>query len=522
MTTPIYLVEGEKDCDRLWEWGKVSTTSPGGSSNWRPEYADLLMGRKVIIMPDNDPPGLSYARQIAHSLTGKCELKVIFLPCKDTSDWLDNGGDINELESMEQDIESLFASDKPVYYQSNDSIQWDKKIESLILSFKAEKISEERTGVHARVSIYGQHEALSWSYLNIERREDRSSLAGAAFSSLKTEVKYGKEDLRRDLDAFCLGLWDFYLSRFVPEEMHGDENPKPMNFLLKPYILEGGGTIIYAPPGRGKSYTGLMWAISIDSGSQMFWPTQQRKILFINLERSGDSLRRRLTMVNKVLGLPATRPILTLNARGRTLTSVLPACQRAVKKHNVGMVVLDSISRAGLGDLTENQPGNRVIDALSSLCETWVALGHTSRANESHMYGSIMQDAGADICVQLSSQVKDDGTLGIGWQITKQNDIGVHGMRIYAMEFDDMGLTNFRASKTFEFPDIEGKSPMDMLTIIKEWIANQDSGDATATEIEREFGYDRSNVSRMLNQSGDFIKTRKEKQSQYYGVKVKV
>ncbi len=519
----VYYAEGEKDADNLWNWGQIATTSPGGANSWHDEYADYLIGKRVVLIPHKDGAGFSYARQIANSLTGKAkELKVIILPgdrVKDATDWLDAGGDIQQLPSLEQDIEVLFASDRPTYHLVDEAIQWDKKVENLLLTFKAEKISEERTGIHARVNIFGQHESLSWSYLNIERREDRSSLAGAAHSALKTDAHYEKEDTRRDLDSFCAGLWDFHLSRFVPEEMIGDETPQPISFLLNPYIIENGGTILYSPPGRGKSYTALIWVVSIDAGCNKFWVTKQRRALFINLERSGESLRRRLSNVNKVLGLPATRPLLTLNARGRSLTDVLPACRKAVQKNNVGIVVLDSVSRAGLGDLNENLSGNRVIDALSSLCPTWLALGHTSRATDEHMYGSIMQDAGADICVQLSAQIKDDGILGLGYQITKQNDIGFRGQKIYALEFSENGLTNFRMAKGFEFPDIEGKSPADMLTTIIEWITNQDSGDATASEIEKEFGYNRSTVSRLLNQSEKFIVTRKVKQSVYYGVK---
>ncbi len=521
----IYMVEGEKDVDNLWNWGKPATTSPGGANAWRDEYAESLINKRIVIIPDKDGPGMSYARQVANSLIGKArDLKVIMLPgdtVKDVSDWLTTGGHVDELQALEQDIEVLFTSDKPVYRQSEDAIQWDKKIGLRVLTFKAEKISEERTGIHARVSISSQREPLSWSYLNIERREDRSSLASAAHAVLKTqaETEYSKEDMRRDLDSFCSGLWEFHLSRFTPEELTGDETPQPLSFHLKPYVVEGGGTIIFAPPGRGKSFTVLLWAISVDSGCGKFWQTQKKRVLFINLERSGESLRRRLSMVNKVLELPATRPLLVLNARGKSLLEVIPACRKAVKKNSVELVILDSISRAGLGDLNENQSGNRVIDALSSLCPTWVALGHTSRASDEHLYGSVMQDAGADICVQLSAQVKVDGTLGIGWQITKQNDIGYHSQKIYAFEFDENGLTGFRLANSFEFPDIEGKSPTDMLTTIIEWITNQDSGDATATEIETEFGYNRGNVSNLFNKSGKFIQTRKVKHSVYYGVK---
>lgn len=519
----IYFVEGERDADNLLQSGLLATTTPGGANNWKHDYAKYFTGKRVVLIPDTDSAGIAYARQVAASLTNEvAELKYIYLPgeSKDISDWLDAGGEVDELPSLETNIEELFASTTPSYRLIGDKVQWDKRSNKLLLSFQAERISDERTGVHARISILNHYEPLTWSYCSIERREERSRLAGAAHALIKDQCK--KEELSHDLDCFCAGLWDFYVSQFVPTEMEGDDTEQALSFLLYPYIIENGGTIIFAAPGRGKSFTGLLWAVSVDSGSTLFWQTQERKVLLINLERSKETLRRRLGMINHILGLPAKRPLLTLNARGKPLSQVIPACRKAIEKHHVGMIVLDSISRAGLGDLTENQPGNRIIDALSALCPTWVALGHTPRSNEDHIYGTIMIDAGADICVQLSSQLKDDGTLGVGWQITKQNDIGLHDSKIYAFEFGETGLEGFRPARAYEFSNIEQKKPVDMLTAASEFICSQPTGDASATQIANEFGFDRANVSRMLTKSGQFVQTRKDQRSVYYGVKTDV
>jgi hypothetical protein len=525
-TGPVFLVEGEKDADNLIGRLQVATTSPGGADNWKPEYANSLIGKDVIVIPDKDAAGYRYAKEAIHSLQGKASsVKVVILPgdgVKDVSDWIVAGNHPDDLPAMAQDVSVILDPDKPSYLLLDDAITWRKIVADRVFVFSAERVAQERTGTHAMLFIVCDGTTLSWSYLNVEKREERSALATSAHGALKGDVTkaYAKEDLRRDLDSFCAGLWDFQVSRFKVEDMVGDENPAPLSFLLKPYVLHEAGTILFAPPGRGKSYTALLWAISVDAGCFKFWPTVKAKVLFINLERSKSSLQRRLTMVNRILGLPATRPLLTLNARGRTLADVMPALRKSIREQNVGMVVLDSISRAGVGDLNENISGNKVIDALSSLCPTWIALGHTSRANEEHMFGSIMQDAGADICVQLCSQVKQDGTLGIGWQITKQNDIGYQGMKVYALEFGEVGLKTFRPAKPAEFIEIEGKQSTDMETTIIDWIQDRDTGDASATEIEKELGYHRVTVSKFLNQSGRFVKTRKVKATQYFGVVV--
>lgn len=101
----VCVVEGEKDADRLASLGLVATTNAGGAGKWRDEYSQLLLGRKVVILPDNDEPGAKHAEKVAQSLRGVascvCILALPNLPPKgDVSDWLDAGGTVEELRRL--------------------------------------------------------------------------------------------------------------------------------------------------------------------------------------------------------------------------------------------------------------------------------------------------------------------------------------------------------------------------------------------------------------------------------------
>jgi len=524
--TDIYIVEGEKDVNRLKAERLVATCNPGGAGKWRPQYSDSLAGANCIIIGDYDIPGQNHAKQVANMTYGKAKsLKVLELQGgKDVSDWLDQGGTVEFLTDLaSQQTAYSPASEKPLkvnYELQGDVIEWRRPVASFEIIFRAESVHQERTGIHARLEVYLNSDILSWSYCNVEKHEDRVRLANAAHQQLELKNDaYSKEELRRDLDRFCLGLWESYLSHFMPEMMAGSEENQPLRFLLKPYILEGGGTIVFAPAGRGKSYTALIWAVSTDAGVGTFWQTLPVPVLFINLERSAQSLRRRLTMVNRILGLDAKRPLLILNARGKSLYDVLPICQKAIKTHGIKLVVLDSISRAGFGDLTENRPVNAIIDSLSGLCDSWLALAHTPRQDETHLYGSIHFEAGADIIIQVLSQQKEDGTLGLGYQSQKQNDIPSIPLTIYALEFTDTGLSNFRKAKALEFLDIEEKQKKSVEELTTEFILDQETADASATQIANALGRSRNHISEMLRHSGKYIQTRKEGREVYYGVK---
>lgn len=67
----VYYVEGEKCVQALEKVGEVATTS-GGAQDWRPHMAEYFDGAtEVVIIADNDEPGLKHARRVATSLRGR-------------------------------------------------------------------------------------------------------------------------------------------------------------------------------------------------------------------------------------------------------------------------------------------------------------------------------------------------------------------------------------------------------------------------------------------------------------------
>jgi hypothetical protein len=105
---PVYLCEGEKDADRLASLGFVATTNAGGADHWRPEYAEFLRDRIVVIVEDHDDAGRKRTEKLAASLTDIAhEVRVLRLPGLpekgDISDWLDAGGDAETLRRLTAD-----------------------------------------------------------------------------------------------------------------------------------------------------------------------------------------------------------------------------------------------------------------------------------------------------------------------------------------------------------------------------------------------------------------------------------
>ena len=103
---PIFVVEGEKDVDRLYGEGFIATTNPMGAGKWE-QIQDLtaLKDRQVVIIPDNDDRGRRHADDVAESLQGVASsvriLQLEALPERgDVSDWLDSGGTASALAEL--------------------------------------------------------------------------------------------------------------------------------------------------------------------------------------------------------------------------------------------------------------------------------------------------------------------------------------------------------------------------------------------------------------------------------------
>ena len=86
----VFVCDGEKDADRVAALGHCTTTLSGGS-NWTPELVEVLRGRDVLILEDDDKPGRKKGLAAAQALHGTAAtVRIVRFPdAKDVSDWLD-------------------------------------------------------------------------------------------------------------------------------------------------------------------------------------------------------------------------------------------------------------------------------------------------------------------------------------------------------------------------------------------------------------------------------------------------
>lgn len=140
-TGTVYLVEGEKDADRLVSLGITATTlAQGAQAKLTPSMIEDLAGRDIVILPDNDKPGRDAAETRAVALHGVAHsTKVVHLPGLpehgDVSDWLDAGHTIDDLRSLVEEAPEWNPNSPPA----------DDPGSSILLMRKASEITPQAT-----------------------------------------------------------------------------------------------------------------------------------------------------------------------------------------------------------------------------------------------------------------------------------------------------------------------------------------------------------------------------------------
>ena len=109
----VYVVEGEKDADRLWLLNIPATCNSGGAAaaaaarkKWKPTHTEQLVKagvENVVVIPDADQPGQDHAENVARACAAAgLAVKLVALPegAKDVSEYLDGAGTVESLRDL--------------------------------------------------------------------------------------------------------------------------------------------------------------------------------------------------------------------------------------------------------------------------------------------------------------------------------------------------------------------------------------------------------------------------------------
>jgi len=174
-----------------------------------------------------------------------------------------------------------------------------------------------------------------------------------------------------------------------------DENVKPPEFLLEPFLIRDYPTVIFGDPSAFKSSLSLFfyailllpWSDNPLSLTPKLSPT---KVLYLDWETEPDTIRWQLTRLERGMFLPSIP--LCYRRCSLPLYQDIEAVRRAIIDTGAEVVVIDSLGLACGGELKESPPALAFFSALRQLKATTLILAHTAKNPDNKkrsIFGSI-------------------------------------------------------------------------------------------------------------------------------------
>lgn len=373
----VYIVEGEKDVETLRKFGLVATTNPHGSAEkLKPEYLKIFVGKEVTCVPDQDESGRRLGFAWVSGLWEKAlSLRLVNLPppYKDISEFL-----------AKHSIEEFFALERS-----------EKALVSRLY-----KLS--RSGDLVRVSFDGYPYILeSWP----GRIVHNSQLLYFSLRLEGKEIDTFSGDLQDPLSRYRIertleeryptGLWTVVLREIALALQAGrakvysgkdlpDLPPNWTVWILFPFILREGPSIIYGPQESLKSWLGLLLAKMVVQGTVLY-PCelfQVGRVLWADWEVQKESMKGRL----KKVGLEDERFLYVELAA--SFDEEYPKILLLVEEVKPDLLIIDSLGPAVGAELTSSLAANQFMNRIRSLNVPVLLIAHTPKHEESTVFGS--------------------------------------------------------------------------------------------------------------------------------------
>lgn len=402
----VWWVEGEKDADRLCSLGFMASTSQGGSSNWRPEYAQQLVEagvRTLIIIPDNDDPGRTYATQVADAVTGRgLEARIISLPGVplkgDVSDWLDAGATTEDLRHQ--------AEQAPVYTTSEPT---PLTVEAVGDSYFARlgdgqieytRLEESGNALHAFITARNTAtQQKHWQSLNLAAGPSRATLAKIL------DERCPGVPWRSLVDDSALEVADRFMAGEPESAVTWRASGQTDESWWVPGLIRygpGAVSLLFGRGGSGKSITALALTLASLRGASLGgssgWVVRPlRGVLYLDWESDKATFDHRVTCLLRGEGLAADALPATLHhvQMTRPLAHSLPQVSAAIRRRNPEAIVIDSwVPACGFDARNDAEATSRTMAAIRTLGLPALGITHITNAaadgeSESRPFASV-------------------------------------------------------------------------------------------------------------------------------------
>lgn len=397
----VFVVEGEKDANRLAALGLIATTNVGGAKSWRADYATELRGRHVVVLSDLDAEGAQHGHTVGASLAGHAaSVTRVVLPGLETkggdvSDWLDNGHTREELEALV--AQARTRPREPELRREGDTFIW--LWHSTGIGVACDALRETALGLHAEVTIATENALYArspdghilFTRMNLSTADARATNT-RILAQRRPDIPWADV-----LEAACYGTVSAW--REGNAVVHLGTLPVVRN---KPQCIAKvlpaeETTVVFAAGGSGKSYLALACGMAVQCGIALpngLVPHVTGQVLYLDWESNQDEHNARVDELARGWGIP--HPDIIYRPMHRGIADDIPATRRLIARYDVKLVIVDSLGGALAGKPEDGEVNLRTFNALRMLSPaTRLVVAHTSWAGaeqkegQAHIFGSV-------------------------------------------------------------------------------------------------------------------------------------
>lgn len=333
--SPIFIAEGELCCDKLWSIGLPSVTFLGGSGQYRAngDYTTLFRGRRIVLCPDRDEPGIALMKEVAADNPGAQFLYAEpdsfeweNLPQNggyDVGDWIDDGADANLI------LKSIVSKDR---HEGNDG---KPSYEEIIATLER------------MVGLYGNDARIAYEsqeWLSMHGIKMPANVIQKLLEEAQSRI-VGKEELEV-LDAKRIAL--------------SEDSRK---WTIAGILPESSVMLLAAAPGTGKSTLLYNWALSVATGRT--WSNRrckQGKSLIIQCDEPVVDAAEKLQIIGYGEDNVGFNDIGFIE---RWRFTNIPQLVEIIKRDRPQLVMIDSLTACLAGtevDLVRSDAGNCIYE----------------------------------------------------------------------------------------------------------------------------------------------------------------
>ncbi|MFH0899571.1 MAG: AAA family ATPase [Pseudomonadota bacterium] len=264
-------------------------------------------------------------------------------------------------------------------------------------------LRESRAGLLGELSVEtttkmasGQNGHITWGLFNLAAVETRTRMAERLAEI--THVGARDEWFGR-LEYACYTTANLFRRGSAVVRVKDVAEVESVPYIIEHILPAGQTSIIFGKGGGGKGWLSSAISVAVATGNEFCYgliPTLKANVLYLDWESTQEEARRRFGWLARGAGITEIPDGIYYRNMTRPLEDEAKSVRADISRHNIGLVIVDSLVPACSDDPTGADPARQVMDAMRSFSPaTRLVIAHMTKAaaradsGEASVFGSV-------------------------------------------------------------------------------------------------------------------------------------